>query len=225
MARVHITYEGTHLLDLTELEGDLVDLQAGSRQGMRTQLDGFKDARLELEQSEELNREAAGIPPDVFAHFLKCSDRLTRIDQKLVVAMKQVEVLTESRAYYVHGQQTDLGLMVDAMRSRAQRKQDRSCLVPFEETLRYHGQVGKKGALTKRRLAAEAADGGSRAPKAKAKAKGARGQAQAKGGAAKKPAPTAAKPGPAPGSGGELAGPAPGSGGELAGPAPGSGGK
>ena len=223
MARVHVTYEGTHLLDLTELEGDLVDLKGGSRQGMRTQLEGFKDARLELEQSMEVSREAAGIPPDVFAHFLKCGDRLTRIDEKLAVAMKQVEVLTESRAYYVHGQQTDLALMVDAMRSRAQRKQDRSCLTPFEKTLGYHGQVGKKGALTKRRLAAEAADGGSRAPKAKAK--GARGQAQAKRGATKKPASTAAKPVPRPGVGGELAGPVPANGGELGGPAPANGGK
>ena len=212
MSRLHITYEGPHSLDLTELEDDLVDLKNGSRQGMRTQRDGFPEARMELQQSVEANREAAGIPPDVFAHFLHCGDRLTHIDKKLALAMKQVEVLTESRAYYIHAEQTDLGLMVDAMRSRAQRKQDRSCLTSFEKTLRYHGQVGKKGALTKRRLAEEAANGGSRSPKAKAK--GAQGRALARGASAKKPAPTAARPGPAPGTGGEPAGPAPGTGGE-----------
>ena len=196
MARRHVTYEGSHSLDLTELEGDLVDLKEGGRQGMRTQLEGFQEARDELEHSAEAHREAGGIPKELFEHFLWSTERLERIDEKLALALKQVEVLVESRAYYVDLQQSDIALMVDALRSRALRRRERSLLVPFDKTLRYNGQIGTKGALTKRRLAAEAADGGTRT--SKAKGKGAGGKAQTRGGAAKKPAPVTAGPGPTP---------------------------
>jgi hypothetical protein len=175
MPRAYITYKGSHTLDLTDLEGQLVDISEGDRRGMRTELEDFGDALSELTGSNEANRAAAGFHPNVFEHFTMCGERLARIDVKLAMARKQLEVLIESRAYYVDARQNDISLLVDAMRSHAQRRRDRTILIPFEKTLRYASQIGDKGAKTKRRLAEEAAATG-RAPKGKGKARGARKQ-------------------------------------------------
>jgi hypothetical protein len=200
MARIHTTYTGPHTLDLTDLEGALVDLKSGSRQGMRTELEGFAETRAELQGSTQAHRDAAGISPDLFEHFTTCTDRLARLDEKVAIAEKQLEVLLESRAYYVDAQQNDVSLMVDSMRSRARRRQDRGILIPFEQTLRYSGQIGHKGALTKRRKAAEAAAAPrAAAAKGKGKGKGARpGVPSRAGGAKSAAAGPAPDPAPAP---------------------------
>jgi hypothetical protein len=155
MQRAHTPYEGQHTLDLTDLQGRLLDLSAAGRRGLRTQLEGFADAQAELTVSAEGDRSAAGISPEVFAHFLLCTDLLARIEEGLAIAAKLAEVLRESRAWYIDAQLNDIALMVDTMRSTAKRRRDRSILNPFERTLRYHGQVGHKGAQTKQRMAAE----------------------------------------------------------------------
>jgi len=62
-----------------------------------------------------------------------------------------VEVLRESRAFYIDARQNDISLMVDAMRSRAQRRKDTSPLVPFEQVIKYAGQIGEKAAQTRKK--------------------------------------------------------------------------
>lgn len=93
----------------------------------------------------------AGIPQDIYDHFVMCNQTIDLIDERLAIAAKQVEVLRESRAFYIDARQNDISLMVDAMRSRAQRRKDTSLLVPFEPVIKYAGQIGEKAAQTRKK--------------------------------------------------------------------------
>jgi hypothetical protein len=148
-------YEGTHELSLLQLEGDLYELD--SCRGLRPDQEGFLECRLELAQSVPVSGAAAGIPQDVYDHFVSCNDRVDLINQSLAIARRQVAVLESSLAYYVDARNNDISLMVDAMRSRAQRRKDPSLLLPFKETLHYASQAAEK-ALRTRRKNAEAAE-------------------------------------------------------------------
>lgn len=156
MTAAYVIYKGPHALDLNPLEGKLLDLEQRGRMGFRSDLPGFIEVRFELTQSYPAAGEGAGIPQDVYHHFVMCNETIDTIDENLVIARKQVEVLEESRAFYVDARQNDIGLMVDSMKSRAQRRKDPSILTPFEKTIRYNGQTGFKAAKTRKQNAAKA---------------------------------------------------------------------
>jgi hypothetical protein len=166
MATNFITYTGTHTLDLNSLQGKLVDIEAGGLRGLRTDQENFPAVVLELEQAVPVAGAAAGIPQDVYEHFLLCNQLVADIDQQLAIAQKQVEILRESRAFYVDARQNDIALIVDAMKSRAQRRKDESVLLSFEKTLKYNSQNGDKAARTRRRNAAAGDDTAPPAPPA-----------------------------------------------------------
>ena len=151
MAPKHIDYIGPHTLDMAALQGKLVDVEEGGTQGFRPELPGFQVMSLALAEAMPLHGATAGISQDVYDHFVQCTQTVATIDGLLAIAAKQVEVLRESRAFYVDARQNDIGLMVDAMRSRAQRRKDTSLLVPFEKLIKYHGQVGDKAAQTRKK--------------------------------------------------------------------------
>lgn len=151
MAPKHITFMGPFTLDLTTLQNKLVDVEEGGLQGFRTDMPGFQAMSLSLAESMPLHGAAAGIPQDIHDHFVMCNQTVDAIDERLAVAAKQLEVLRESRAFYVDARQNDISLMVDAMRSRAQRRKDTSPLVPFEQVIKYAGQIGEKAAQTRKK--------------------------------------------------------------------------
>jgi hypothetical protein len=146
-------YNGPHMLDLSTLQGKLVDIEAGGMRGLRTDMEGFSFVVLELAQSVPIAGAAAGVPQDVYDHFVMCNQTVDTIDERLAIARKQVEVLEESRAYYIDARQNDISLMVDSMRSRAQRRKDSSVLLPFERTLQYSRQIADKAVRTRRQNA------------------------------------------------------------------------
>lgn len=156
MATEYVIYNGPHGLDLTPAQGKLIDAEQGSAQGYRTDRDGYEEAETELLLAYPIAGAAAGIPQDVFDHFVSCNETVAFIDEKLVIARKQVEVLEESRAFYVDARQNDIALMVDAMRSRAHRRKDSSILSPFETVIAYNSQIGAKAAKTRKKNAAKA---------------------------------------------------------------------
>lgn len=156
MSTVYVVYDGEHSLDLASLKGKLIDLEPGGKRGLRPDLDNFALVAMELQQSYPTAGKAAGIPEDVYDHFVMCNSIVEEIDKKLALARKQVEVLEESRAFYVDGRQNDIGLMVDSIRSRAQRRKEPSILAPFEKTIDYNGQIGDKAAKTRKQNAAKA---------------------------------------------------------------------
>jgi hypothetical protein len=150
-------YAAAHTLDVTTLMGRLVFLKPGSRRGMRVDLDGHDEVELQLAESMPSAGAAAGIPQDVYDHYVMCNETVSLIDQGLAVGRTLLQVLEDSRAHYVDGRNNDISLMVDAMRSRAQRRRDETILTPFEDVIRYAGQIGEKAARTRRRNA-EAAE-------------------------------------------------------------------
>ncbi len=164
MASKFISYIGAHTLDMSSLQGKLVDIEEGGMQGFRGDMAGFQPMALGLAEAMPLHGAAAGIPQDVYDHFVLCNETVATIDGLLAVANKQVEVLKESRAFYVDARQNDIGLMVDAMRSRAQRRKDTSLLVPFEKLIKYHRQVGDKAAQTRKKNEQAKADGQAPTP-------------------------------------------------------------
>lgn len=170
MSRLHAIFEGSHTLDLTDLEGALVHV-GGDRRGMRTELEGFGKARFDLTSSTAQNRVDAGVPPDVFEDFLEHGRRLALIREKLATAARQLEVLVESEAFYEDAQQNDISIIVKAIRARAKYRRDEAPLNFFENLVKYHGQIGHKSARTKRRQAEEAAAAGGAAPRKRGKKK------------------------------------------------------
>jgi hypothetical protein len=150
MTTAYVIYNGPHDLNLTPAQGKLIDAQQGSAQGYRTDRDGYEEAEAELLQGYPTAGAAAGIPQDVFDHFVATNETVEFIDENLVIARKQVEVLEESRAFYVDARQNDIAIMCDSMRSKAQRRKDPSILTPFEKTLAYQSATGVKAAKTRK---------------------------------------------------------------------------
>jgi hypothetical protein len=156
MPSAFITYTGPYTFDMSNLAGKLFDLEAGGRRGLRADQDGFGVVVQELKQSVPTAGVTAGIPQDVYEHFLMCNDIIDQIDEKLTLVKKQAEVLEESRALHVDTRQNDISIMVDAMKSRGQRRKDESTLLPFEKTIKYNSQNAEKAARTRRRNAEQA---------------------------------------------------------------------
>ena len=144
-------YPGPFMVDCTILQGNLVDIVNGGMRGLRTDWPGFTFVTLELANAVPLVGVTAGVPQDVYDHFVMCNQTVDAVDERLAVARKLVEVLEESRAFYIDARQNDISLMVDAMRSRAQRRKDTSLLVPFEQVIKYAGQIGEKAAQTRKK--------------------------------------------------------------------------
>jgi hypothetical protein len=149
-------YNGPHMLDCSILQGKLMDIEAGGMRGLRTDMVGFTFVVLELAQGVPVAGAAAGVPQDVYDHFVMCNETVVSIDERLAIARKQVEVLEESRAFYIDARQNDISMMVDSMRSRAQRRKDRTVLLPFEKTLEYARQLADKAVKTRRQNAEQA---------------------------------------------------------------------
>jgi hypothetical protein len=82
-----------------------------------------------LVEAMPVNGAAEGIPQDVYDHLVLCNDTVEKIDERIAIATRQVEVLRESRAFRGDDRQNDIGRMVDAMRSRAPRRKNPSLLV------------------------------------------------------------------------------------------------
>ncbi|AKT36028.1 hypothetical protein [Chondromyces crocatus] len=149
-------YDGTHSIDLSLLQGKLVDM--ADCRGLRPDQDGLHEVKVELEKALPISGASAGVPSDAHAHFVMCNETVDQIDQHLVVAKKLVEVLEESRAFYVDARNNDISLIADSLRSRAHRRKDPSILLPFERTLRYPSQAAEKAVRTRRKNAEEAAN-------------------------------------------------------------------
>jgi hypothetical protein len=74
-------YNGPHMLDLSTLQGRLVDIEAGGMRGLRTDMEGFSFVVLELEHSVPVAGAAAGVPQDVYDHFVMCNQTVDAIDE------------------------------------------------------------------------------------------------------------------------------------------------
>jgi len=170
MTTVIADYKGPLELSLVTLVGRLLDLGERGLRGLRVDLEGFEEAKHELAMSIPQHGKGAGVPQDVYEHFLECNETVDLIDELLPIAEKMVEVLRETRAVKVDGRQNDISLIVDAVRGRAQRRKDKTILEPFEKTIRYSGQLATKAMKTRRKNAEKAREEAEAEQRAKAEA-------------------------------------------------------
>lgn len=145
-------YQGPYTFDLTGLTGILIDLVSGT--GYQREQEGFAKVEEELSKSVPAYGAAVGISPDVYTRFTECTDRLAKIRAVKGQILKLAEVLEESELAYEDQRETELGMIVDAIRSAARRK-DESVLAPFAETLAYKNRAAMKGVKTRRKNAEE----------------------------------------------------------------------
>jgi hypothetical protein len=150
----YIIFVGVHVCDCSGLDGKLVDLGAGERRKLLSEKNGFARMFQGLTLISPESRAAAGVPDHVYEELLSVHESIGLIDQKYPAAEKLLEVLGESRAFYVDKRENLIGLMVDTIRSRASRRKDPSIRAPFEELIGYHSQKAAKAAKTRRQAKA-----------------------------------------------------------------------
>jgi hypothetical protein len=149
-------YTGPFAVDLQPLSAILVDLKPGAMRFLRSEQEGLGEVVEELKQNVPTLGAKAAISPDVYAHFVACTQNLDKIRAARAFVDKLAEILEESEAYYEHEREADISIIADAVRSAARRKDD-SIRAPFEKTLKYNSQTAEKAVKTRRKNAQAAA--------------------------------------------------------------------
>jgi hypothetical protein len=161
-------YTGSITLDLTDVKDDLVDLPPGAMKGIRTEHGGIDKVIAELAAAMPAHGDAANIPALVYQRFVKRTTLLGLLRGHEVDLEKALEVVRETRAKTENDREDDLSIMVGAAQDTARRAKDPGLVAPFEETIKYNGQVADKAAATRKKnaeLKAEAAKNAAATPK------------------------------------------------------------
>jgi hypothetical protein len=150
------SYGGPFIINLQQHTGVLVDAADGDTQGCRQQQPGFEGVSEELLQALPLHGATIGLSNEVLARFQLLNERITAIRASRHDVDKAAEVLAETEILLEDQREAEIGVIVDAVRSAARRK-DPSLLAPFEQTLRYNAQIGVRAAKTRKKNAQQAA--------------------------------------------------------------------
>lgn len=148
-------YIGPISPDLTPIKDILVDLAAGTTRGLRREKDGIENVISELQNRIPANASTLGVAPDIHQRVLTLTEQLDQVRKARVIIDKLSEILEETEAYLEDDRENEIGLVVNAVRGAARRK-DPALIVAFEETARYHGQVGVRAHKTRRKNAEQA---------------------------------------------------------------------
>lgn len=151
---VALPWPGPFQISLDDVKDELVDLPEGAMQGMRSEQDGIDDVVVELEQSIPAVGDAAGVSPKVHQRFKAKTATIEKLRKHEAELAKALEVVRETRAKAEHDRENDISLVVDAVKSNAQRMGDKSLLAAFEKTIQYNSQIAVKAAKTRKRNAA-----------------------------------------------------------------------
>ncbi len=159
MARIKgIKYTGSPTVDLSSVAHLLIDVAPGGLKGARGQQEGFEDVKKELASSMPAHGAAANIPLQVYERFLTRDAGRVLLQDKEIELRKMLEVVTESRVALENDEEDDVSIMAKAASDTAEREKDPTLAAPFEQTIRYNGQIAEKGLQTRRKNAeAEAA--------------------------------------------------------------------
>ena len=126
--------------------------------GLRREQPGLDNVIAELQAGVPVLGAKAAISADVYSNFEKTHALILKIRAARVLVDKAAEVLAESEAYYEDQRESDITLMVTAVRTSA-RVKDESILASFEKTLAYNAQSAMKAVKTRQKNAkAEAAE-------------------------------------------------------------------
>jgi len=146
-------YSGPLTIDLTDVKDDLVDLEPGARQRLRTEQEGMPGVVDELANSMPVLGDKAGISPAVYQRFVQRTELLAKLRKKANDLAKALEVVTESEAKIQHDRENDVSIMVDSVKSTAKRTGDTTLLAGYEKTIKYNAQTAEKAAQTRKKNA------------------------------------------------------------------------
>lgn len=147
-------WPGPFQYSLDDVKDELVDLPEGAMQGLRSEQGGIDDVAIELEQSIPAAGDAAGISPKVHQRFKARTATIEKLRKHEAELAKALEVVRETLAKAEHDRENDVSLIVDAVKSNAQRMGDQSLLAAFQKTIQYNAQIAVKAAKTRKRNAA-----------------------------------------------------------------------
>src|SRR3712207_6751782 len=119
-------YTGPLQLSLVNVQERLTDLPGGAMQRLRTEQEGMDNVIEELARSMPAHGEAAGVSPKVYAHFVDSTDAIGKLRKHEIDLQKALEVVRETRAKEEHDRENDISMIVDAVKSTAQRTGDRA---------------------------------------------------------------------------------------------------
>ncbi|HWN71553.1 MAG TPA: hypothetical protein VNM90_28140 [Haliangium sp.] len=146
-------YPGPFIFNLESVAADLIDLPDGALKGLRAQQGGLAKVLAELARSVAARGEEAGVSNRVYARIVESTGKIDALAQHERELEKATEVLRETRRKLEHDREHDIGLVVDVVKSTAQRTGDTALLAAFEETIRYKNQIPAKAAETRRKNA------------------------------------------------------------------------
>jgi hypothetical protein len=92
----YIDDTGPYTLDLALLQGKLVDIEEGGMQGLRPDLSNFQSMALSLAEAMPLHGATAGIPQDVYDHFVLCNDTEASLPERPLVAVVGAKCLSSA---------------------------------------------------------------------------------------------------------------------------------
>src|SRR5262249_46786600 len=101
-------YSGPIVIDFSDVEDDLTDLEPGARQRLRTEQEGIDGSLAELAKTVPVLGDKAGISPAVYQRVVAATDTIAKLRAHKEVLAKALEVVTESEAKFVHDRENDL---------------------------------------------------------------------------------------------------------------------
>jgi hypothetical protein len=139
------------VLDLRTLAAFLVDLPEGAMTRLRKEKDSFSEVEDEIVANQVEWGARAGITAEDVQAITKGTERIDQLDEALVKAEKQVEILRESRAQQVHLREVKVSHIVEKVEMNAKHNNDPVLLAKYEKGRKYPSQTAQKGAKTRQR--------------------------------------------------------------------------
>ena len=146
-------YMGPYVFDLTAVKDDLVDLAPEVMKGIRGEKPGIDKVHAELAKAIPNHGVAADVPPQVYARILARQQSLAAMRAKELEIEKGLEICRESRIKLENDQEDDIGIIARAAQDAARRQKNPGIAAPFEETIRYNGQIADKAVQTRNKNA------------------------------------------------------------------------
>jgi hypothetical protein len=148
-------YKGPTAVDLSPVADTLVAAVPGATRGLRREKDGIQKVLGELQQGLPVHASTLGLAAGGYDRIAELTEKLDKVREVRVLIDKLAGVLEETEAYLEDERESEIALIVSAARATARRK-DPTIIAAFEETIRYHGQVGARAAKTRRKNAEQA---------------------------------------------------------------------
>jgi hypothetical protein len=138
-------------IDLTDVQEILYDLPPTDFRSLRPAKPGEEEVRRELLDNQPEHGAAAGISVGDVAVIVECSENVEKIDKKRDRVKKALEILDESRAYWIDRRERKYTAMREKADTSYKESRDEQIRAKFERLPRYCGQNAEKAARTRRR--------------------------------------------------------------------------